>query len=72
MELLVVCYSFTCLVSISWLFFWSWNAFGESTQGIPNNLFAFNTMSQVAPHQSSVSGAPYVGPRTAQVHNFLE
>jgi hypothetical protein len=44
----------------------SWNAFGESTQGIPNNLFAFNTMSQVAPNQSSVSGAPYVGPRTAQ------
>ncbi|GJN17379.1 hypothetical protein PR202_gb04440 [Eleusine coracana subsp. coracana] len=44
----------------------SWNAFGEITQSIQNNLFEFNVMSQIAPHQSATPGARYVGTRAAQ------
>uniref|UniRef100_A0A0A9CUK0 Arf-GAP domain-containing protein n=1 Tax=Arundo donax TaxID=35708 RepID=A0A0A9CUK0_ARUDO len=44
----------------------SWNAFGESTESTSNNLFTFNTLSQVAPHQFTTPGAPYVGSRTPQ------
>ncbi|KAG2592469.1 hypothetical protein PVAP13_5NG554700 [Panicum virgatum] len=43
-----------------------WNAFGESTQSASNNLFTFNTMSQVAPHQFITPGASYVEPRNPQ------
>ncbi|XP_062181081.1 uncharacterized protein LOC133885382 [Phragmites australis] len=44
----------------------SWNAFGESTQRASNDLFTFNTISQVAPHQFTTPGAPHVGSRTPQ------
>lgn len=44
----------------------SWNAFGESNGSMPNNVFTFNTMSQVAPHQFTVPSVPYVGSRTPQ------
>ncbi|KAI5003310.1 hypothetical protein ZWY2020_030470 [Hordeum vulgare] len=45
----------------------AWNAFGESTTGnMPNNLFAFNDMPQVAPHQFTIPSVPYVGSRTSQ------
>ncbi|CAL4946878.1 unnamed protein product [Urochloa decumbens] len=44
----------------------SWNAFGESTQSLSNNLFTFNTMSQVAPHQFTTPGASYIESRNPQ------
>uniref|UniRef100_A0ACD5WHC1 Uncharacterized protein n=1 Tax=Avena sativa TaxID=4498 RepID=A0ACD5WHC1_AVESA len=43
-----------------------WNAFGESTGNMPDNLFAFNTMPQVPPHQFTAPGVPYVGSGTPQ------
>ncbi|PAN27895.1 hypothetical protein PAHAL_5G115800 [Panicum hallii] len=43
-----------------------WNAFGESTQSASNNLFTFNTMSQVAPHQFTTPGASHIEPRNPQ------
>ncbi|KAL6616265.1 hypothetical protein ACP70R_038535 [Stipagrostis hirtigluma subsp. patula] len=44
----------------------TWNAFGESTGNASDNLFAFNAMSQVAPHQFTTPGAPYAGSRNPQ------
>ncbi|CAO2197191.1 unnamed protein product [Urochloa humidicola] len=44
----------------------SWNAFGESTQNPSNNLFTFNDMSQVAPHQFTTPGASYIESRNPQ------
>ncbi|KAK8453893.1 hypothetical protein SEVIR_5G362100v4 [Setaria viridis] len=44
----------------------SWNAFGESIQSPSNSLFTFNTMSQVAPHQFTSSGASYAESRIPQ------
>lgn len=44
----------------------AWNAFAESTGNMSNNLFAFNTMPQVAPHQFTRPSVPYVGPGTPQ------
>lgn len=43
-----------------------WNAFGESTGNMPNNVFAFNDMPQVAPHQFAIPSVPYMGSRTSQ------
>lgn len=39
----------------------AWNAFGESSGNMPNNLFAFNTIPQVAPHQFTMPSVPYAG-----------
>lgn len=44
----------------------AWNAFGESTGNVPHNLFALDTMSQVAPPQFTIPSVPYVGSRTPQ------
>ncbi|CAO2195042.1 unnamed protein product [Urochloa humidicola] len=44
----------------------SWNAFGESTQSLSNNLFTFSTMSQVTPHQFTTPGASYIESRYPQ------
>lgn len=44
----------------------SWNAFGESTQSASNDLFTFNTMSQVEAHQFSMPSGPYVESRIPQ------
>ncbi|KAF7063759.1 hypothetical protein CFC21_070252 [Triticum aestivum] len=43
-----------------------WNAFGESTGNMPNNVFAFNDMPQVAPHQFAIPSVPYMESRTSQ------
>jgi hypothetical protein len=54
---------------ISLVAFQAWNAFGESTGDMPDNLFAFNTMPQVPPHQFTTPSVPYVGSGTPQVCN---
>jgi hypothetical protein len=44
-----------------------WNAFSESTENMPDNLFAFNTMPQVPTHQFTAPSVPYVVSGTPQV-----
>ncbi|KAM0898386.1 hypothetical protein ACQ4PT_021980 [Festuca glaucescens] len=45
----------------------TWNAFGESAENMPDNLFAFNTMPQVPTHQFTAPSVPYVVSGTPQV-----
>ncbi|KAG8055012.1 hypothetical protein GUJ93_ZPchr0001g31025 [Zizania palustris] len=44
----------------------SWNAFGESSGNMPNDLFASDTMFQVVPHHFNVPSTPYAEARSPQ------